>query len=179
MSPDAADLRELLDEHAHAQRYSLALVAGLSAADVAWRPHADSSAIGWHLGHQGAVNHYLVRNLTAASASLNTEFDRLFDSATPEPDRGELPPLADIVAYREAIAAGTRTVVGRIAAGDVGAPDQLARVAERLLCALVDHEYQHAAWIGEVRATLVDDAPPEPTSTRLTQVDGYWMLDPA
>ncbi len=174
----APTLPELLEEYAHSQSHSLALVDGLSDDQIAWRPHDDSSAIGWHLGHQGAVNHYLVRNLTAAETSFDTDLDRLFDSATPEPERGTLPPLAQIVAYREAIAASTRAVVERIAAGDVGAPAQLARVADRLLRAVIDHEYQHATWIGEVRATMIDDAPPAPASRRLVRVEGYWMLDP-
>ena len=37
------------------------------------------------------------------------------------------------------------------AAGDVGAPAQLDVIARTLLVAVVNHEYQHAQWIGEVR----------------------------
>lgn len=173
---DRLTLPDLLAEYAVAQAHSLALVADLDADELAWRPHVDSSAIAWHLGHQGAVNHYLVRNLTSAEVSFDTDFDRLFDSATPEPGRGRLPSLDAIVAYREAIASTTRTVIGRIADGDVGAPRQLARIAGGLMHAVIDHEYQHANWIGEVRSTFRAEPAPTPASRRLTAVDGYWML---
>ncbi len=174
-----AVLHELLVEHAAAQSHSLALLDDLDHDQVAWRPHEHSSSIAWHLGHQGAVNHYMVRNLTAAEVTFKAAFDRVFDSATPEPARGDLPPLDEIIGYREAIANSTRSVVERIARGDVGAPAQLALIARRLLVAVIDHEYQHARWIDEVRSTMVDAPSPTPASGRLVQVDGYWMLDMA
>ena len=169
-------LSDLLDEFDAAQAYSLALVGGLTAEQVVWRPNADSSAISWHLGHQGAVAHYMVRNLTAAEVSFDPGFDSVFDSATPEPERGNLPPLEEIIAYRESIASSTRRVVERIEQGDVGAPEQLALVARGLLTSVVNHEYQHAKWIGEVRSTMLDAALAIPSSQRLDEIDGYWML---
>jgi hypothetical protein len=169
-------LADLLDEYRRAQAHSMALTTGLTPEQIAWRPNDHSSAIAWHLGHQGAVNHYLVRNLTAAEVTFDAGYDQVFDSATPEPARGDLPPVGDIAAYRDAIAASTCAVIERIANGDVGAPTQLRRVGERLLCAVIDHEYQHAQWIGEVRSTLVDAPLPTPTSNRLIDVDGYWMI---
>ena len=126
--------------------------------------------------HQGAVNHYMVRNLTAAEVTFDAAFDAVFDSATPEPARGDLPSLDDTIAYREAIGASTYAVVTRIAGGDVGAPAQLRRVAHRLMCGVIDHEYQHAKWIEEVRGSFVDTPPPTPASQRLVEVDGYWMI---
>lgn len=169
-------LGDLLDEYTAAQRHSLALVDGLTAAEIAWRPHEQSSAIGWHLGHQAAVNHYMVRNLTAAEASFDVAFDRLFDSATPEPARGDLPTLDAIVGYRESIASSTQRVVRAVDAGEVGAPRQLARVAAGLLVAVINHEYQHAEWVAEVRATMRPGDPSSPASSRVERVDGYWML---
>lgn len=169
-------LSDLLAEYDAARAYSIALVAGLAAEQVAWRPHENSSSIAWHLGHQAAVNHYMVRNLTAAEVSFNPAFDAVFDSATPEADRGSLPALDDIVDYREAIAGSTHAVIGRIEAGDVGAPEQLRLIADGLLQAVINHEYQHATWIAEVRATLTDGPPPQPSSTRLVDVEGYWMV---
>jgi hypothetical protein len=172
-------LDALLDEYRRVRAWSLALTRDLDADQIAWRPHDDSSAIGWHLGHTGAVNHYLVRNLTAATPSLDEGLDRLFDSATVEPARGALPPLARILAYREAVAAFTETTIARIAAGDVGAPEQLAIIAEGLLTAAVNHEYQHDRWITEVRADLgVPAAPPVP-GERCELVEGYVVLRPA
>ena len=169
-------LADLIEEHRLAQAYSTSLVQGLDAEQIAWRPNENSSAIGWHLGHQGAVNHYMVRNLTAAEVTFDEAFDQVFDSATPEPHRGELPSLDEIVAYRQAIADSTAGVVTRIGNGDVGAPVQLERVARRLMCSVIDHEYQHAKWIEEVRNSLVDTTAPMPPSKRLVDVDGYWMI---
>lgn len=169
-------LQELLDEYAVAQAWSLALVDGLTDEQVAWRPDENSSAMGWHLGHQAAVNHYMVRNLTAAEVSFDKAYDAVFDSATPEPGRGDIPNLADICAYRDAITASTVAVVHRIANGDVGAPEQLALIGDGLMRAVINHEYQHAAWIREVRDTMVDTPAPAPDSQRLVQVEGYWMV---
>ncbi len=172
----ALALSDLLTEYAVAQSYSLALVDGLAEDQVAWRPNENSSAMAWHLGHQGAVNHYMVRNLTAAEVSFDPELDAVFDSATPEPGRGSLPSLETILDYRESIAASTRSVIARIAAGDVGAPTQLSAIADGLLRAVINHEYQHAKWIGEVRDTMVDSPAPTPGSDRLVSVEGYWMV---
>ncbi len=169
-------LGSLLDEYRAAQRYSLALIEGLDSEQIAWRPHENSSAIAWHLGHQGAVNHYMVRNLTAAEVTFDANFDRVFDSATPEPGRGDLPGLEAIVSYRSSISKSTVAVVERIAAGDVGAPQQLTQIATGLMGAVINHEYQHAKWIGEVASAMLDRVEPVPESSGLVQVEGYWML---
>ena len=90
----------LRDEYDQARRYTHSLYADLSEADVQWRPAPKSSGIGWHLGHQAAINHFLLRNLLAAESSLNPQFDALFDASTPEEQRGHLPrsaPLSPIV----------------------------------------------------------------------------------
>ena len=169
-------LSELIDELALAQRFSVDLVADLTPDQIVWRPHQNSSAIGWHLGHQAAVCHYMVRNLTAAEPPIDRHFDALFDSATSEPDRDPLPPVADILAYREAIAASARLTLARIVDRRVGAPDQLTVVACGLVCALINHEYQHSTWIAEVRDTMVDTPAPSTVSNRLTSLDGYWVI---
>lgn len=169
-------LGELLVEYDVAQRYSLALVEGLDEPQAAWRPHENSSAIAWHLGHQAAVNHYMVRNLTAAEVTFNADFDAVFDSATPEPGRGELPSLEEIIGYRAAIAHSTRNVISRIDSGDVGAPKQLALIGDALMRAVINHEYQHSTWIREVRDSMIDTPAPEPGSNRLVNVEGYWMV---
>jgi hypothetical protein len=95
----AASLAELLVEYDRARAYTRDLWSDLSEDEVRWRPHANFSAIGWHLGHQPAVAHFMVRNLTAAEASLDAELDALMDAATGEPDRGDLPTLDRIVDY--------------------------------------------------------------------------------
>jgi hypothetical protein len=169
-------LPDLLDELGIARRFTLDLIADLSPDQIDWRPHDNSSAIGWHLGHQAAVAHFMVRNLTAAEPTFNPEFDQLFDSATPEPDRGSLPSLEAILDYRNSIENSTTATLERIINRHVGAPHQLAAVAHVVLRALINHEYQHSAWINEVRDTMIATPVQNPTSRRIISVDGYWMI---
>ena len=170
-------IEDLLDEYDRALDYSDSLWLDLTEEEVHWRPHEESSAIGWHLGHQPAVAHYMVRNLTAAEPSPDPDLDRLMDSATPERDRGDLPPLDRLRAYREAVADRVRFRIGAIASGDVGAPAQLGLVARGLLVAVINHEYQHDQWIGEVRSgDLGKELPPRPTSPLLSTIDGYLVV---
>lgn len=169
-------LSDLLAEYDVATDYSLGLVDGLDPTDVAWRPDENSSSMAWHLGHQGVVGHFMMRNLTAAEVSFSADFDAVFDSATPEPGRGSLPPLDEIVEYRRSISGSIHRVIDMIDRGEVGAPDQLRIIATGLLTAVVNHEYQHAKWVGEVRDTMTDLPAPAPVSTRLVDVEGYWMV---
>ena len=172
-------LPELLLEYDRALAYTSTLVDDLSPEQIAWRPHAESSAIGWHLGHQAAVAHFMVRNLTAAEPSPDPELDGLMDSATAEADRGDLPELERLLAYRGAVAKRTHFRIAQIERGDVGAPTQLRVIAATLLVAIVNHEYQHSAWIGEVRADAHGhELPPAPSSPLLTVLDGYTVIDP-
>jgi hypothetical protein len=170
-------LSDLLDEYDRALAYTEALSADLTDAQVRWRAGEQASGIGWHLGHQAAVAHYLVRNLTAAEPLIDPELDALMDSATAEPDRGDLPDLDRLVAYRATVAERVRSVIGRIDAGEVGAPTQLRHIATTLMIAVINHEYQHAQWIGEVRHDVHGLAWPErPTSPWLTTLDGYTVI---
>ncbi len=172
------DLAELMVEYEQARDYTLSLIAELDDHAIRWRPREQASGIGWHLGHQAAVNHFMIRNLTAAEPSIDPALDALFDSANPEPRRGQLPPVAEILAYRDTVATRTRAIVDRIATGGVGAPAQLTVVASTLLVSLINHEYQHDCWIGEMRALLGCSTSPDPVSTRLTTIEGYLVLDP-
>ena len=45
----------LLREYDRARAYTDALWHDLSPDELTWRPHENSSAIGWHLGHQAHV----------------------------------------------------------------------------------------------------------------------------
>jgi len=177
-TPGAA-IDELMAEYERALDYTASLWRDLTEDEVNWRPHAQSSAIGWHLGHQAAVAHFMVRNLTAAEPSPDPGLDALMDGATAEADRGDLPGLDRLAAYREAVAERLRFRIGNIARGDVGAPAQLDVIARTLLVAVVNHEYQHAQWIGEVRERdLGRDRPAHPRSPLLTEIDGYCVLAP-
>ena len=172
-----ADLEQLLTEYDRALAHTDDLWSDLTADEVHWRADDQSSAIGWHLGHQPAVAHYLVRNLTAAEPSLDPELDQLMDSATPPVDRGALPDLGRLAAYREAVADRVRMRIGDIAAGRVGAPQQLAVVASAVMVAIINHEYQHSKWIGEVRADVHRGPLPDlPTSLLLQVVEGYNVI---
>jgi hypothetical protein len=172
----AMELDRLREEYDLARGYTQRLYQDLPEPDVLWRPRTNSSAIGWHLGHQAAVNHYMIRNLLDAEVSLNAAFDALFDAANPEAKRGDLPPLADIVTYRDTIADRTHARIESILKGERSAAVQLAHVLGPILLGLIHHEYQHDCWIGEMRATLGHGAPPDVLSRRVQQVDGYWVL---
>ncbi|MFE4546650.1 DinB family protein [Streptomyces sp. NPDC056785] len=173
------DLSDLLREYDRARAYTDDLWKDLTPDEVTWRPHENSSAIGWHLGHQAHVAHFMIRNLTAAEPSPDPELDALMDSANPEKFRGALPTVERLSAFRDTVSARVHARLGDIAAGRVGAPAQLTVVGAHLLTALINHEYQHDQWIGEVRAERLGHAlPPDPASDRLGRVDGYLVLDP-
>jgi hypothetical protein len=170
------DLGILRDEYELARRYTQSLYADLREAEVQWRPTPKSSGIAWHLGHQAAVNHFLVRNLLAAEPSLNPQFDALFDAANPEEHRGTLPTLAEILAYREAVARRTHTHLDALLTGGHPAAQQMTYVMRSLLVSLINHEYQHDCWVREVRAMLGRTQPDAVLSSRVQQIDGYWIL---
>ena len=170
---------ELLREYDRALAYTDELWRDLSADELTWRPHEESSAIGWHLGHQAHVAHFMVRNLTAAEPSPDPELDGLMDSANPEKFRGALPTIERLTAFRSTIADRVRARAGAIAAGQVGAPQQMTMVATHMLTALINHEYQHDQWIGEVRAQNLGHAlPGDPPSAAVCRLDGYLVLNP-
>ena len=81
---EGPSLHALLAEYERALDYTDRLWRDLDVEEVHWRPVPDASAIGWHLGHQAAVAHYMLRNLTAAQPSPDPGLDQLMDSATPE-----------------------------------------------------------------------------------------------
>ena len=166
----------LREEYDLARRYTQSLYMDLDEAKVQWRPRPKSSGSAWHLGHQAAVNHFLLRNLLAAEPSLNPRFDALFDAANPEENRGSLPPLAEILAYREAVARRTHAHLDALFTGGHPAAQQIAYVLDSLLVSLINHEYQHDCWVREVRAMLGRTQPDTVWSSRVQQVDGYWIL---
>ena len=171
------DVELIVGEYDLARAYTRGLYADLAEDEITWRPCADSSGIGWHLGHQAAVNHFLVRNLLSAEPSLDPALDALFDAATPERDRGGLPSIAVTTRYREAVAAATHAVIERVLAGRVGAPAQLRHVLARVLTGAINHEYQHDTWICEVREVIGRPPAPPPASVNVTLLEGYWVLD--
>jgi hypothetical protein len=170
------DLTILGAEYDWARRYTQSLYEDLDEAEVQWRPAPKSSGIAWHLGHQAAVNHFLLRNLIDAEPSLNPQFDALFDAANPEERRSNLPPLAEIVAYREAVAQRTHDHLEALLGGSRPAAAQLAHAVGPILVSLIHHEYQHDCWVREMRAVLGRAKPDAVFSSRVQQVDGYWML---
>jgi hypothetical protein len=171
------DLATLLTEYDRSLEFTRQLTGDLTADELHWRPDENSSAIAWHLGHQAHVAHFMVRNLIAAEPSPDVEFDRLMDSANPERERTGLPSVERLTAFRSAVADRVRARVEAVDAGQVGAPEQLRTVAQNLLVALINHEYQHDQWVAEVRARDLGHAlPDDPDTARLRRVDGYLML---
>jgi hypothetical protein len=173
-------IRSLLDEYRRSLDYTDSLWRDLPSDQVNWRPRPEFSPIGWHLGHQAAVAHFMVRNLTAAEPSPDPELDTLMDSATPEVARGELPDSDRLIRFRSAVAQRVVFRTEAIARGEVGAPEQLAVIACTLLIAVVNHEYQHSQWISEVRhRDLGHRLPRRPESDHLVKINGYVVLRPS
>ena len=170
------DLATLREEYDLALQYTRSLYEDLSEEDVQWRPKPKSSAIAWHLGHQAAVNHFLLRNLFDAEPSIEPRYDALFDAANPEENRGVLPPLADIVTYRQGVAARTHARLEGLLDAKGAAPAQRTQAMQTILVNLINHEYQHDCWIGEMRQTRGHSIPGVIPSQRARLVDGYWML---
>jgi hypothetical protein len=171
------EIAELLDEYDRARAYTDALWQDLTDNEIRWRPHPGFSPIGWHLGHQATVAHFMVRNLIAAEPSPDPYLEPIMDSAYPEADRGDLPGMDRITGYRAIVAKRVHARVRDIDSGQVGAPNQLRVVGGHLLIALINHEYQHDEWISEVRhRDLGHDLPVRPTSERLTEIDGYTVI---
>jgi hypothetical protein len=171
------DLGDLLDEYDRARAYTDTLWQDLPETEVRWRPRPQFSPIGWHLGHQAAVAHFMVRNLTAAEPSPDGDLEPIMDSATPEVDRGDLPSPQRIAAYRSAVAQRVHVRLGDIDQGRVNAAGQLRVIGQHLLVALINHEYQHDQWIAEVReGHLGHPLPARPFSKRLTEIDGYMVV---
>ena len=173
------ELKALLTEYDRARAYTEELWADLTPDEVTWRPHEDSSAIGWHLGHQAHVAHFMIRNLTAAEPSPAPDLDAVMDSANPEKFRGALPTVERLAAFRGTVAERVHARIGNIAAGQVAAASQMAVVGGCLLVALINHEYQHDQWICEVREQNLGHAlPPDPETDQVSRVDGYLVLNP-
>jgi DinB superfamily len=175
--PPMFHLAELMDEYDRARAYTDTLWQDLTDEEVRWRPGPDFSPIGWHLGHQPAVAHFMVRNLIAAEPSPDPGLELIMDSANPEADRGDLPTLDRIVRFRAAVAGRVHLRLGEVDEGRAGATNQLRVVGHVVLVALINHEYQHDQWISEVRQRDLGRAlPPRPTSERLTEIDGYPVI---
>ena len=171
------DISELLVEYDRARAYTDQLWLDLSSDELRWRPNDNSSAIGWHLGHQAHVAHFMVRNLIASEPSPDPELDQRLDSATPEAARGDLPGADRLASFRADVAVRVHARMTDIADGKVGAPRQLQVVAQNVLVALVDHEYQHDRWIAEVRTgAFGHPLPAAPIGDRLVEIDGYLTM---
>ncbi|CAL9280100.1 DinB family protein [Streptomyces sp. SudanB52_2052] len=101
------------------------------------------------------------------------------DSARPETFRGALPTIERLTAFRDTVAARVHARMNDIAGGRVAAPGRLTVVARHLFVALINHEYQHDQWIGEVRANDLGHAlPSDPDTGRVSRLDGCLVLDP-
>jgi DinB family protein len=179
MSGRLTPLPELLEEYDRALAYTDELWRDLRPDEVVWRPHQDFSPIGWHLGHQAHVAHFMIRNLTAAEPSPDPELSELLDSASPEKSRGALPTIEHLSRFRETVAERVRARIDDIAGRRVSAPEQLTVIAGHMLTAIINHEYQHDQWISEVRLqNLGYPLPDDPDTGTICRVDGYLLLDP-
>ena len=170
-------IAELLAEYDRALAYTETLWRDLTPDEVRWRPHENSSGIGWHLGHQATVAHFMIRNLTASEPSPDAALEPMMDSATLESTRGDLPDLRRLADFRTTVAERVRARTRAIAAREVSAPAQMQLIAVTLLTSVINHEYQHDQWIGEVRSRDLGHALPDrPSSDRLVELDGYLVV---
>ncbi|MFW2383041.1 MAG: DinB family protein, partial [Acidimicrobiales bacterium] len=61
--------------------------------------------------------------------------------------------------------------------GHVEAPTQLRSISVVMMTAIINHEYQHSKWIGEVRNDQFGHALPDvPQSDLLEEIDGYSVI---
>ncbi|WP_372470341.1 DinB family protein [Nonomuraea aurantiaca] len=94
-------------------------------------------------------------------------------------DPAAAPTVERLTAFRDTVAERVHARMNDIAGGRVTAPGQLTVVARHLLVALINHEYQHDQWIGEVRAHDLGHAlPPDPGTGQVSRLDGYLVLNP-
>src|SRR5689334_23479646 len=135
------EIEALRRESDRARAYTDDLWKDLSPDELTWRPHENSSAIGWHLGHQAHVAHFMIRTLTAAEPSPDPELDALMDSAQPERFRGALPTVARLTAFPGEVAEWVHARICHIPAARRGSPAQLKLVATHLLTAALTREY--------------------------------------
>ncbi|MEV0423259.1 DinB family protein [Streptosporangium canum] len=89
------EIPHLLAEYDRAGAYTDELWRDLTAEELHWRPEQDFSPIGWHLGHQAHVAHFMIRNLTAAEPSPAPDLDDLMDSANFEST--SMPHMRDLI----------------------------------------------------------------------------------
>jgi hypothetical protein len=82
-------------ESDRARAYTDDLWRDLTSDEVIWRRHENSSAIGWHLGHQAHVAHFMIRNLIAAEPQPRPRARRTHGFRTARRFRGALPPCND------------------------------------------------------------------------------------
>ncbi|MEU4234997.1 DinB family protein [Nonomuraea sp. NPDC026600] len=171
------EIPQLLAEYDRARAYTDELWRDLTVEELHWRPEQNFSPIGWHLGHQAHVAHFMVRNLTAAEPSPAPDLGDLMDSANPEANRLPLPDPRRLADFRATVGERVHARMNAIGAGDVAAPAQLKIVAQTLLMTIINHEYQHDRWIGEVRNRDLGHAlPDDPISDLITTVDGYLVV---
>ena len=116
------ELTGLLGEYDRARAYTDELWRDLSPGRADLASARELQPIGWHLGHQAHVAHFMIRNLTAAEPSPDPELDALMDSAHPERFRGALPTVQRLTAFRDTVAERVHARIGAIAAGEVARP---------------------------------------------------------
>src|SRR6478752_10861675 len=97
------EIPHLLAEYDRAGAYTDELWRDLTAEELHWRPEQDFSPIGWHLGHQAHVAHFMIRNLTAAEPSPAPDLDDLMDSANFESLRLPLPDARRLADFRNTV----------------------------------------------------------------------------
>jgi len=133
----------LLPRYLACRQRSLALVAGLSDADLTVQSMDDASPGKWHLGHTTwFFEHFVLAPQVPGYAPFDARYGFLFNSyyetvgaRHPRPRRGLLtrPALSTVLAYREAVDAAMARLLER------SLPETLAELVE----VGIQHEQQH------------------------------------
>ena len=101
----AHELRAALEE---ARVYMLSLLQDVDDVDFMRQAHADFSPLGWHVGHIGVTEAFWILQQCQQQPTLSSAYDHFFTPTdNPKPNRSDLPPRTEILAYLE-------TVRGRI-----------------------------------------------------------------
>jgi hypothetical protein len=176
MSPT---LLELLAEYARALAYTDSLRSDLTPDEVRWRPNELSSPIGWHLGHQATIAHFIMRNMGGVTEpSPAPDIEPMMDSTSPVLLRGQLPDLDRLIRLRTTVADRVQTRIATIAGGTGPGAAPMRSIGAALLISMINHEYHHDQWIAQVRSKgLGHELPDPPASEFLSAQDHFLVID--
>jgi ergothioneine biosynthesis protein EgtB len=132
-----AEIRAALAE---ARAQTLELFATIADVDFCRQPHTDFSPLGWHLGHIGVAESFWILQQCQKQTTLSVAYDQFFTPTdTPKPERINLPPRAELLAYLATVRERVLAFVDRV---DFAADHPLLH-GGGIFNMLLQHEEQH------------------------------------